>query len=202
MNKKYHRKYFHILATTPAVVLGLFIDTHIPRYAYVIIALAMLVVFLALETYRLRNNSLKEKLKQKIGFMYKEKEDWQIVSSIWGPVNLLLLVLFFSRPTVVLTLFVGSYCDPIAALFGMKYGKKPNRNGKTWAGTAALFVSAVIFMFLASAIIGFSMHYLLVLALAAFAALVERYIVLLDDNFAVPMSFAIALEALTVWIIL
>lgn len=202
MDRRYHRKFFHILSTTPFLVLVFFMDSHIPRWAYAAMAVALIALFLIAETYRLRNKGLKRKLQEKIGFMYKEEEKNRMISSVWAPINFLLLVLFFSKPTVVMTFFIGSYCDPLAALFGMKYGTKASKNGKTWVGTAAFFISAVIFMFAASAIIGFAMHFLLVLALAAFAALIERYIILLDDNFAVPMSFALAMEVLTVWIVL
>lgn len=191
---QFARKIFHILMVLPFVVLGFFIDSHLPRSVYVIISVIMLIVFLALDFYRLKNEHINQKVLQQLHFMFKKEEERKIISSIWGPIDLLILVLFFTKPVIVATLAIGAFSDPIAAMIGMEYGKKKNKLGKTWAGTIAHFLASVIFVSLVLWIIGFSLPLWIISGLAAIAALVERYFPFLDDNVVVPMVFAVCFE--------
>jgi len=193
--KQLHRKFIHILAVSPFVILGFFIDSSIPRNVFVVIAVVMLIAFLSFELYRLQNKTFKQKLMQKFSHLFKKEEENGIVSSIWGPVDLLILVLFFSKPTIVATLCVGCYSDPIAAMVGMKFGGKKNKNGKTWAGTTAFFVSSVILIVIAMAVIHAAIPWYFVILLSFIAAMLERYVTFGDDNLIVPLFFAICFEA-------
>lgn len=192
--KKYHRKIFHLVTTLPFVVLGFFVDTYVPRYVFIVAAIIMLLIFIPLDYYRITHKSFKNKLYSKFSHFYKESEQHKIASSIWGPINLLWLALFFSRPTIGFTLAVGSLSDPIASIIGMRYGKKKNGIGKTWEGTLGYFISALILFFITSWIIGYSIPIIIVVFACGIAALIERYVRRIDDNFAAPIVFAIIIE--------
>jgi dolichol kinase len=188
------RKIFHILMVLPFVVLGFFIDNYLPRSVYIIISVIMLIVFLALDFYRLKNEHVNQKILQQFHFMLKKEEEKKIISSIWGPIDLLVLVIFFSKPTVVATLVIGGLSDPIAAMIGMKYGKKKNKLGKTWAGSIAHFVTCVVVITLALWVIHFAFPFWAILVLSFIAAMTERYFPYWDDNVVVPMVFAVCFE--------
>lgn len=194
--KPIYRKFFHIITVSPFVILGFFVDSHIHRDIYIIISVILLVAFLGFEIYRLKNPSFREKIMKKFSYMYKKEDEKRIVSSIWGPVDLLILVLFFSKPTIVTTLCIGCYSDPIAAIVGTKYGGQKNKSGKTWAGTTAFFISSIILILIATSIINFTIPLLFVVVLSFIAAMLERYIPFGDDNFIVPMVFALGFEAI------
>lgn len=188
------RKYFHILATTPFFILSFFADTLIPRYVYVIIALVLIMYFLVWDWLRFKNKDNPEHAVHKLGHLLKEEESNRFASAIWGPVDLLLLALFFSKPTMVLTFIIGSYADPIAALIGKKYGKKKNKLGKTYVGSLAYFIAAFVLLSISNMILGSPVPILLLLALSVVATWAERSVRILDDNFFPPMLFAILLE--------
>lgn len=191
----FHRKYFHILSTSPFIFFSFFMDSFVSRKIYIILSLVMLTLFLLYEYFRIYNHSFRQKIMERFSYLYKDKERNKIAGSIWGPVDLLILALFFSKPTVVATLCVGCLSDPIAAIFGMKYGKRKNKFGKTLIGSVAFFVSTLLFVSLALFIIkDGSLSLVWILALSLFATAMEAYLPFGDDNFVVPMGFALAAE--------
>jgi len=135
--KPFFRRFVHLLTVTLFAILGLFIDDYLPRYIYIIIGILLLIIFFGFELFRLINKNISQRLTSKFSYLYKSKEERNIVASIWGPIDLLILVLIFSKPVVVCTLWVGAVSDPMAAMAGIKFGGKKNATGKTWAGTIA-----------------------------------------------------------------
>lgn len=192
--KQLHRRYIHLLSVTPFAILGLFIDTYLPRIFYITVACLVLVAFLSFEYCRLYHQSWREKIMSRFSYTIKEKENHALLGSIWGPIDLLILALVFSRPTVVTTLFVGSLADPIAAIIGIKYGGKKNKLGKTIAGTIAYFLTSLIFVVISLMIIQVHVSFVFILALCLLAALLEGYWPYGDDNVVAPMVFAIGME--------
>lgn len=197
--KKYHRKIIHILAETPFVLMGFFIDAGITRTTVLEISLAVLITFLTFEFIRLKHEPFNKKLLSRFSHLYKEHEQNAMISSIWEPIVMILLVLFFSKPVIVSTLCIACYSDVLASIFGSKFGKNKNAAGKTWIGTIAYGVSAFIFILFATAAVNFTINIIFALILALFSALFERNCtsktnIFLDDNFIVPMAFAVIME--------
>jgi dolichol kinase len=194
--KELHRKYFHFLFVLPWVFIGFFIDKYIPRYVYLIIGISVLVLFIIIELYRLSNKDAHKKIWKKFGHMFKKDEKKSFVSTIWAPIDLIIMTLFFSRYTFICSICIGGFADPIAAGFGMKFGGKKNYLGKTWAGTIAYFISSVTFILIVSYILNTWIPLIFIFLLSAIAALVERYILIFDDNFDAPIIFGFAMEGI------
>ena len=199
--KVFHRKLFHILACTPFVVLNFFMDDVIERRIYLIIALVLIEFFLIFDLARFHSDWFSRTLWARFPHMFKEGEERNLIASVWGPVDYLLFVLFFSKPTIIFAFFIGCYCDPIASMVGMKYGGKKNYLGKTWAGTLAFFVAATVFLVTVDAFIHSGVPLWGLVGLSAVATLAERYIPFLDDNFATPMMFAVVMEGALMWVV-
>lgn len=189
------RKFLHMLAMSPFFVAALFMDTHVPRIWYVVLSLIMLVCFLLFEVYRLQHPPFNEMLFRIFHpYIFKAQERHRVFSGICGPIDMLLLALFFSKSTVICAFIIASYSDPIAAIVGMRFGGKKNAVGRTWMGTFAFFASAALLLLVAENILNVPLAPLTLVGLAALAALIEHRINFLDDNFIVPMAFAVSME--------
>lgn len=195
------RKWFHILSVTPFAILTFFIDSYLSRKFFIGLSLVLLVLFLGFEVYRLTHAEFNQKMLKRFSRMYKKEDERKIVSSIWGPINLLILVLFFSKAAIVTTTCIGCYADPLAALFGMKYGKKKNKLGKTWIGSIAFFATSVGVIIVATYFLKYSIPLPFVLGLSFVAALAERYVPYWDDNFVVAMVYAVSFEIVRIFLL-
>ena len=195
----YKRKFFHILCTTPFVIMGFLLDIYLSRGTFLIIVFILLVAILSVEIPRLSNKRINDMLLSKFSFMYKEHERNNIVSSIWGPLNLFYMIPLMSKPAIVTMLCVGCWSDPLAAIFGMRFGGNKNKTGRTWAGSIAHFGFSFVFLYISSYIVPFSVNILVLLVIAILGSFTERYCTskkyfFLDDNFIVPLVIGIGME--------
>ncbi len=191
-----HRKLFHIGTILPFAILIFFIDDQIPRSFFIWIGAALFIIFALFEYYRFKERKIQEMLMKNFSSLFKEKEKENITALIFGPVALIILVLFFSKFAVVSAVWVGCISDSVAAIVGTKYGTKKNHLGKTWEGTAGYFVSAFILLILLNILLSSPISWFFLLGVALLAALVERVTSILDDNLVVPVVVAIAIELL------
>jgi len=76
----------------------------------------------------------------------------------------------------------------------MRFGGKKNFVGRTWMGSFAFFASGAVLLLIAQRFLNIPLSPLIMVGFAAIAALIEHYINFLDDNFVVPMTFAIIME--------
>ncbi|MFA6992959.1 MAG: hypothetical protein WC269_06880 [Candidatus Gracilibacteria bacterium] len=168
-------------------------DTYISRSFYMWLYAVVLVIFLVFDIYRLKNASFKQKCWNRFSHFFKEKEENSLVSSTWAPIDMLIVIPLCSRPTIIAALMAG-YNDPIAAIFGMRFGGKKNRTGRTWAGTIAHMVSTVVLASVALWIIGFYFPLYFLIPIAIIGAMIERYFPYPDDNIIVPLCFSFMFE--------
>ena len=184
-----------MLAMSPFLIGALFMDTYVPRIWYIVLSLIVLVFFLLFEIYRLEHPPFNETLFRLFHpHIFKTHERHRVFSGICGPINMLLLALFFSKSTVISAFIIASYADPIAAIVGMRFGGKKNFVGRTWMGSFAFFASGAVLLLIAQRFLNIPLSPLIMVGFAAIAALIEHYINFLDDNFVVPMTFAIIME--------
>lgn len=191
-----HRKLFHIGTILPFAILIFFIDDQIPRSFFIWAGAILFIVFAFFEYYRFKERKIQDTLMKNFSSLFKEKEKKKITSLIFGPVALIILVLFFSKFAIISAIWVGCVSDSVAALVGVKYGTKKNHLDKTWEGSAGYFVSAFILLILLNILLGGPLAWFWLLGVALLAALVERVTSVLDDNLVVPVVVAIAIELL------
>lgn len=194
--KRYYRKYLHIVATSPFILLILFIDTYIPRTFFIIVSLFLILVSILFDFVRLKIINKDSLLLKIINKVLKEKEITSFNASIYLPFALLILVIFFSRPVVIISSLLAAYADPVAALVGLKFGKYKNQYGKTIIGSIAFFLTSLFFIFIVSYILPINLNFIDILITGMLVTLAERYIRILDDNFIIPLTTALILQYL------
>ncbi len=197
--KRYHRQIIHMLGMLPFAILAYYIDNGISRQAFLFCAFVFLVVLFGLEIFRLKRQHLYQKFMSKIAHLYKENEQNRFLSTIWSPIILIVLGLFFSKLTILSTICLGGLSDSLAAIIGMRYGRNKNKHGKTWLGSAVYCFTAFLFIIISANLLQLTINIFFAILLALMAAFLERYCtshktLLLDDDFVIPMVFALCME--------
>ena len=105
-----------------------------------------------------------------------------------------LTVLIFPKFIAVSSLFILIISDTIAALVGKRFGKHTLFN-KSWEGTIAFFLSALIVITLLPKLEYQPEEYLIGLFAAAAGAIVEALPIDLDDNLTIPLAVGLVLWA-------
>jgi dolichol kinase len=187
------RKIVHIITVGMFAVFVYFIDDVVPRSVYILISVFMLVGFLGFDFYRKIKPDFNEKVFRNFPKIFKETERNRFLDGLWGPINLFVLVLLFSKMTIISTVFIGAFSDPMAAIIGTRYGRKKNNAGKTSAGMIAYYIFAVVGTVLGKIYVGSTFPYLAIFLLAVVPALLEGHLKH-HDNVIAPMTFAVLLE--------
>lgn len=106
----------------PFAVLAFYIDSRVSRDIFLLFAFIFLFIIFSVEIYRIRRQHLHPDLMGKIAHIDKENEQNRFLSTIWSPIDLILLGLFFSKVTVLAAICVGGFSDSLAAIIGMRFG--------------------------------------------------------------------------------
>ncbi len=95
----------------------------------------------------------------------------------------LLISIIFPKNVAIISMILGSVCDPLAGLFGQKYGKIKIIHNKTLEGTYVFIISAFLVVSLYSYTV--STYLLLICVLIALTELITpmKY-----DNVTIPIA--------------
>lgn len=113
----------------------------------------------------------------------------------------LLTCLFFNKGLVINSWLVLIISDCIAAIVGLKYGS-PLFNGKTMAGSISFFVSAIFISIMTYFTIGYSTTFFIIIISSLVTTIIEFFSsdIKINDNFAIPISYACTTTILT-WMV-
>jgi dolichol kinase len=171
------RKAFHAFnAVTIATLLALLEP---PRGVAIALLGALVVAAFALDAVRLTTPRAQELFFRAFGKLASPREAKGIASSTWYATGIFLSVVLFPPDVAITSILVLGLCDPAAAIFGRKFGRRPFLGG-TLEGTLA-------FVVVCSAIVGLRHGLAPALVASVAAALAERRSWPLDDNLAVPL---------------
>ena len=149
------------------------------------------------EMYRFLNERI-DKLTKSIKEIEREEERLCIGAHIYFAIASLIVIILFPKWIVIGAIAVATLGDALAAVIGKKYGKHRFRNGKSWEGSTAFFITSFIVLLL----VLFSHYPIEYVILAAIigsivGALVELYNVPPNDNFSNQIFISLALYVLT-----
>jgi dolichol kinase len=179
------RKAFHAFNATLAATLLAVLD--LTRAEAVGILLALLTVALIIDVVRLRSTRANELFFRAFGKLASPREARAVASSTWYVTGILVVVALFPLDVAVTSVLVMGLGDPAAALMGRTLGRRPFLGG-TLEGSFAFFAVCVL-------LIGFRHGWPAAVVAGAAAALAERRAWPLDDNLAVPVVCAAAIQA-------
>lgn len=125
------------------------------------------------------------------GAIARPREMHRTNGATYYTMALLLMVLFFSPRATELAILVLSLADPAATLLGRRFGRRKLYGDKSWVGTSAFFVTAlvvgVVFGLIALPWLPLSQRFLMAALVALAGTIGELGARRIDDNFTIPM---------------
>ncbi len=214
------RKLWHLLGLIIPILLYLDIfrfvepdNLHITRFIGMYLILIFLIFLLVIELIRLNYEPFNQFFIRVTGPLLKKSEYHQIHGSISYILANFLLFLFFTKEVITISSLILMISDPIAAYFGIYYGKIKFKNGKTLEGAIAFFISSFVvsllfLMFISYSKLGDSALFLSsqnifrILILLSITSLLTTMMEffsfstmmgLIDDNLTIPLTAAISI---------
>ena len=177
--------------------------------------LPVTIAYGAVDWYRLRHPAINKRFVTSCPLRYilRKDEHERMTTIFWFLLSAIITLRLFSRPVAALSLLYLSWCDPVAAFVGQKYGPKGKKakgrfwNGKTLVGTMAAAILGVVitavFLICSARPDGNLFAYAFKVAITsilggAYAAVAELVdIGELDDNLTMPIIAAFFLSLLS-----
>lgn len=189
------RKAWHICG----VMLIFVLFSVLPLLWSQILMAAACLVFIPLDLRRIKDPRLNAKAFKFFGPIMRQREKENISGMSYLFVGVMILLLFFEREVVQLSLLFLAFADPIAAYVGVRWGKDKITENKSLQGFFAAFAACAIatFVFLYYQNLGLERIALLT-PLCGFSGAFAEALPLknIDDNFTLPCLSAILLTIL------
>jgi dolichol kinase len=174
------RKIIHL---TILITLILFyaIKNQVGQQAAFLFLVALLLVFLTLEYFRLD-------LKLKLPFFHKltrPKEEYRVYGAIFFLSSTIIALAAFDTPIALAALLMTTFGDTSAAIAGKKYGTTMLFRNKTLVGFVTELITTLVVAVIISLFFSINIYILIVMAFAA--TITETMVDELDDNLVVPI---------------
>ncbi len=139
---------------------------------------------------------IKEFIEKFLGkFLRFDEQNGQFVlsGSSYMALGFLLSCALFSKGLAIAAWLVLIVADCFAAIVGMKFGS-PLFNGKSFAGSAAFFMSSFLISIVVYFIYDFSTNFLIIIMSSFITTLVEFFSdqIKINDNFSIPMTYGLS----------
>ncbi len=175
------RRLFHITAGSSIPIIGLLVNE-----SYIVVLLATLAgLAIGLELLRFAIPGLNRSLMSRLRYLFRPTEANKVTGATYMAIASLAAFLFFEKGVAVAALLFNSVGDPLAGLVGSKAGG-PRLFGKSWQGTGAYLLAAVVVAYVLFGT-GQAGPFWVLLVGAAVAALTELLPLPVDDNVSVPL---------------
>lgn len=181
------RKLFHL--TGMIYIVGLIF---IPRSTYLLILAGMLAAEFAVELLRIKNAAVRAWYLATFGHLLREREHSRLSGIFWMLAGVFTTVLLTDNvpiaTTALLYLLLG---DGVASLVGMRFG------GPHWPGSAKRLSGSlacfVVCLFVGAVMLRAEYGWAVGILGATAATFIERGVVPVDDNYAIPVGSTVVL---------
>ncbi|MBP7190494.1 MAG: hypothetical protein KA998_04575, partial [Rickettsiaceae bacterium] len=128
---------------------------------------------------------------------HEKSGEYKLSGCSYMMMGFLITALFFPRPIVITSWLVLIISDSCAAIFGRHVGR-PSKNGKSFEGSCAFFLSALFLSIIVFMIEGYPINFWILVISSLITTYVEYYSkqLGLDDNLTIPTSFAASVTVL------
>lgn len=190
------RKAWHLIA-----VLILAIAYQILSRDQALITAAILGGFaVTLDLVRLQWAGINNVVLKFMGPLMRENERNGLAGTTWLAMGAFIIIWFYPKPVVTLSLLFLAVADPLASYVGLKYGKDKLLKSKSLQGTGAGFVACTLItiIYLSTSLTALSDRLLLTSLLAGLIGALSELLPIgqLDDNFTFPLVNATLLHIL------
>ncbi|MDP4115895.1 MAG: SEC59/DGK1/VTE5 family protein [Bacteroidota bacterium] len=190
------RKLIHLCSLSIPLIYLYFLDQ---RTAIFILA-ALSIFAISLDLLRYQSSSVGKVFYKIFGFMLRKHEVDNKKKNLNGAtyvlLSALLCIIVFPKVIFVTGFIILIISDTTAALIGRKFGRHKFLF-KSFEGTLAFFISAIIVVLVAPKVKGLAVEYYIGFIAAFIGAIVENISFgIADDNLSIPVSIGVVMYAL------
>lgn len=189
MQTEINRKIFH-MASLVFPIFYAFVSQFVAIIVLFIIAGCTITLDIA-RHYHPKVQELVDNFFSSIMRPHEQSGTFRLSGSSYMMAGFFITAVFFAKGVAIASWLVLIVSDSCAALFGSKIGK-PTNYGKSFEGSVAFFVSAVLVSTIAHMIEPYHTNFVVIILAAASTAAVEYYSpqIGIDDNLTIPVTFA------------
>ncbi len=165
-----------------------------------LILIPMTIACIAIDVLSKKDNIVGLLLNKYFGKMLrkheKKKKKLILNGASWVLISACMTVFIFPKIIAVTAFAILIISDTSAALIGRKYGKTPLFKNKSWEGTSAFAISAILVVCVLGCLLNAPMSYYIAGIIGALTgSFVEAYSkkIKMDDNFSIPLSVGIVM---------
>tara|TARA_B100001142_G_scaffold65922_1_gene65491 strand:- start:7810 stop:8397 length:588 start_codon:yes stop_codon:yes gene_type:complete len=176
-NNEIYRKIFHI---SSLIIPLIYVYTNFINFI-IFLTISTASMFIININYNLILRLINSNIN--LDFIIRDYEKKSLWSASYMILAFLLISIIFPKNVAIISMILGSVCDPLAGLFGQKYGKIKIIHNKTLEGTYVFIISAFLVVSLYSYTV--STYLLLICVLIALTELITpmKY-----DNVTIPIA--------------
>ena len=172
-----YRKIFHI---SSLIIPLIYIYTNFFNFI-IFLTISTMCMFIININYNMILRLINSKIN--LDFIIRDYEKKSLWSASYMILTFLLVSIIFPKNIAIISMILASVCDPLAGLFGQKYGKIKIIHNKTLEGTYIFIISAFL---LVSLYLHTVSSYLLIICILI--ALTELITPMKYDNVTIPIA--------------
>ena len=176
-NNEIYRKIFHI---SSLIIPLIYIYTNFLNFI-IFLTISTFFMFIININYTLILRLINSKIN--LDFIIRDYEKKSLWSASYMILSFLLITVIFPKNVAIISMILGSVCDPLAGLFGQKYGRIIIIHNKTLEGTYVFIISSFLLVSLYSYTVS---TYLLLICFMI--ALTELITPMKYDNVTIPIA--------------
>lgn len=161
------------------------------RMIVLLFTLFILILYLSYDTLRMKNKRFNKLIIKNAPFLVKDKERAGISSAIWLLLGVFIIIFFFSKEIVLISLVIFTFGDAAGSILGKRFHKIKIFD-KSLEGNLFVFLFSFIAASIVAYSIGFSIYRVLLGSLAA--TIIQAFPIKLDDNLTMPIVAAIVMS--------
>ena len=157
------------------------------------ITLSVILLFLILliEIFRRKKNILSIFFNNLLGSVVRDYEKKDLMSATYLVFSSIITILFFDKNIAILSIFILTICDAVAAVAGMKFGKNTIMHNKTIEGTFAFAITGLFILFFYYSILDLNKLFIPGIFGILVIAIIEHITPTKFDNISIPIFSAI-----------
>lgn len=125
--------------------------------------------------------------------LIRDFESRTLLGSTYFLSGCLITVIFFEKNIAIISMLILIFCDTVACFAGKTFKSKKIVGEKTIAGFCGFLTSALIISFLYSYFLNFNFSLFIIPSITSSIAELYSKKLKIDDNFLIPISFALCL---------
>lgn len=165
----------------------------IPREIEIVLLSVMLFLMLSIDIGRARSKPFRDLYERFLGDILRHHETeaggFKLTGGSYIVIAFLLCAILFPKPLAITAMFIVIFCDSMAAIIGILFGKHRIALGKTLEGSLAFLVTGLIIVWLSPKLTQSMTEYYVAASSVLLTTGIELLPLKVDDNIIIPMFF-------------